>query len=61
MFGNVVITLIYVNAAYDNFETIFLEVIDNHIPMKKGKAINKPAPFMNQTLKREIYKKKNDI
>ena len=35
-----------------------LEVIDNHIPMKKKKAINKPAPFMNQTLRREIYKKK---
>ena len=47
-----------VNAAYDNFETMFLEVIDNHTPMKKKKAINKPAPFMNQTLRREIYKEK---
>ena len=26
--------------------------------MKKRIAINKPAPFMNQTLRREIYKKK---
>ena len=26
--------------------------------MKKRKAINKTASFMNQTLRREIYKKK---
>jgi hypothetical protein len=26
--------------------------------MKKRKAINKPASFMNQTVRREIYKKK---
>jgi len=32
-----------VNAAYDNFETFFLEVIDNHIPMKKRKpSTNQP-------------------
>ena len=27
--------------------------------MKKRKAINKPASFMNQTVRREIYTKKN--
>ena len=47
-----------VNKAYENFEPEFIEVIEKHLPMKKKEPINKPAPFMNKKLHKEIYKKK---
>ena len=35
-----------------------LEVVNKHIPLKKRKPVQSPAPFMNNTLRKEIYKKR---
>jgi hypothetical protein len=32
-------------------------IVDNHMPVKKWKTVHKPAPFMNQQLRKAIYKK----
>ena len=46
-----------VNEAYNTFHTKLMDIVDNHMPMKKRKTVHKPAPFMNQQLRKAIYKK----
>ena len=46
-----------VNEAYNTFHTKLMGIVDNHMPMKKTKTVHKPAPFMNQQLRKAIYKK----
>ena len=46
-----------VNEAYNTFHTKLMDIVDNHMPMKKRKTVPKPAPFMNQQLRNAIYKK----
>ena len=36
-----------VNEAYNTFHTKLMDIVDNHMPMKKRKTVHKPAPFMN--------------
>jgi hypothetical protein len=45
-------------ATYEMFEKSYLEVVNKHIPLKKRKPVQTPAPFMNKTLRKEIYKKR---
>ena len=47
-----------INSAYEIFEKSYLEVVNKHIPLKKRKPVQTPAPFMNKTLRKEIYKKR---
>ena len=47
-----------INSAYEIFEKSYLEVVNKHIPLKKRKPFQTPAPFMNKTLRKEIYKKR---
>ena len=47
-----------VNLLYNNFSNRFLNIVNQHAPIKKKKVFEKPAPFMNQTLKQAIYKKR---
>ena len=35
-----------------------VNTINEHAPMKKGKSMSQPAPFMNKTLRSAVYKKK---
>ena len=50
-----------VNAAYDNFETNFLEVIDNHIPMKKKESHQQTSPFYESNTKEGDIQENNGI
>jgi hypothetical protein len=47
-----------INSTYEIFEKSYLEVVNKHIPLKKRKPVQTPAPFMNKTLRKEIYKKR---
>jgi hypothetical protein len=47
-----------INSAYEIFEKSYLEVVNKHIPLKNRKPVQTPAPFMNKTLRKEIYKKR---
>ena len=40
-----------VDEAYNKFEEVMVNTIDEHAPMKKRKSISQPAPFMNKTLR----------
>ena len=46
-----------VNEAYNTFHTKLMGIVDSHMPMKKRKTVHKPALFMNQQLRKAIYKK----
>jgi hypothetical protein len=35
-----------------------VNTINERAPMKKGKSMSQPAPFMNKTLRSAVYKKK---
>jgi hypothetical protein len=48
----------YVEEAYNKFEEVMVNTIDEHAPMKKRKSISQPAPFMNKTLRSAVYKKR---
>jgi hypothetical protein len=47
-----------VDEAYNKFEEVMVNTIDEHAPMKKRKSISQPAPFMNKTLRSAVYKKR---
>ena len=47
-----------VDEAYNKFEEVMVNTIDEHAPMKKRKSISQPAPFMNKTLNSAVYKKR---
>ena len=42
------------NLTYDNFESVFLEVLNNHIPMKEKFVRANNAPFMTKALSKAI-------
>ncbi len=35
-----------------------VNVLDQHAPLKKRKQCKQPAPFMNQELRKAVYKKR---
>jgi hypothetical protein len=45
-----------IDIAYTNFESAITETINTHAPMKRRKAVPKPAPFMNKELRKAVYK-----
>ena len=47
-----------VDEAYNKFEEVMVNTINEHAPMKKRKSISQPAPFMNKTLRSAVYKKR---
>jgi hypothetical protein len=47
-----------VDEAYNKFEEVMVNTIDEHAPMKKRKSISQPALFMNKTLRSAVYIKR---
>ena len=47
-----------IHKTYETFESSFLDVVNKHIPLKKRKSTQHPAPYMNQELRHAIFKKK---
>ena len=47
-----------VDEAYNKFEEVMVNTIDEHAPMKKRKSISQPGPFMNETPRSTVYKKR---
>ena len=47
-----------IHKTYETFESSFLDVVNKHILLKKGKSTQHPAPYMNQELRHAIFKKK---
>ena len=45
-----------IDIAHNNFESAITETINTHAPMKRRKAVPKPAPFMNKELRKAVYK-----
>ena len=43
-----------VNWTYDDFEDVFMKVLNKHAPMKKKYVGGNNAPFMNQTLTKAL-------
>ena len=47
-----------INSADEIFFRAYLQVVNKHIPLTKRKPVQTPATFMNKTLRKEIYKKR---
>ena len=50
-----------IHKTYETFESSFLDVVNKHIPLKKCKITQHPAPYMNQELRHAILKKKKSF
>jgi hypothetical protein len=50
-----------VDEAYNKFEEVMVNTINEHAPMKKRNSISQPAPFMNKTLRSAVNKKTEHI
>ena len=44
-------------SSYDNFENVFLEVLEKHAPLKKKYIRANEVPYMSKTLKKAIMKR----
>jgi hypothetical protein len=51
---NIYIYTLIIFEAYNKFEEVMVNTINEHVPMKKRKSISQPAPFMNKTLRSAV-------
>ena len=45
------------NSGWNAWKYIFLNVVDKHAPRRVTRVRNKPAPWLNSQLKKEMYER----
>ncbi|CAB4018162.1 Hypothetical predicted protein, partial [Paramuricea clavata] len=46
-----------VDKAWDNWKDKFISIVDNHAPLRTIRVRNKPVPWINNTIKFQLYQR----